>query len=379
MSDTHDTVTASAPGKLILTGEYAVLTGAPAVVTAVDRRATATVRPHSDGHGGSGEIVVAAPDLGITTRGTLDRDGTVRWAARPAVAARLRLVAGVIESMARRAPRMSGFSATLSTSAFFDAPSRDKDGRGGARGKGGTKLGLGSSAALTVALGGALAAAFGQAPPTLAELVAMHRAAQGGRGSGTDVAAAYTGGVLAYRTDLPSVHPRTPIAEPVALPGGVSWCVVFAGRSTSTAASLKRFAAWRADDPDRFAAHLEPLTAVAESAAHAYRTNNAAAFLDAVADYGAALAGLGAAAGIDIVSREHREIGRLATAAGLVYKPSGAGGGDIGVGFSRDPNHIQALARAISGRGYRMIDMSTDPQGLTVIGGDDPHAGDRAG
>ena len=32
---------ATAPGKLILTGEYAVLDGAPAVVVAVDRRAVA--------------------------------------------------------------------------------------------------------------------------------------------------------------------------------------------------------------------------------------------------------------------------------------------------------------------------------------------------
>nr|MBA3501924.1 hypothetical protein [Deltaproteobacteria bacterium] len=34
-------VIATAPGKLILTGEYAVLDGAPAIVTAVDRRAVA--------------------------------------------------------------------------------------------------------------------------------------------------------------------------------------------------------------------------------------------------------------------------------------------------------------------------------------------------
>ncbi|MDH3305214.1 MAG: hypothetical protein OEM92_08415, partial [Gammaproteobacteria bacterium] len=34
---------ASAPGKLVLCGEYAVLDGAPAVCMAVDRRATVTV------------------------------------------------------------------------------------------------------------------------------------------------------------------------------------------------------------------------------------------------------------------------------------------------------------------------------------------------
>jgi phosphomevalonate kinase len=37
------TSAASAPGKLILTGEYAVLFGAPALVMAVDRRATVQI------------------------------------------------------------------------------------------------------------------------------------------------------------------------------------------------------------------------------------------------------------------------------------------------------------------------------------------------
>jgi phosphomevalonate kinase len=34
---------ASAPGKLVLAGEYAVLDGAPAIVMAVDRRAVVSV------------------------------------------------------------------------------------------------------------------------------------------------------------------------------------------------------------------------------------------------------------------------------------------------------------------------------------------------
>ena len=39
------TVVASAPGKAVLCGEYAVLDGAPAVCMALDRRARVTVTP----------------------------------------------------------------------------------------------------------------------------------------------------------------------------------------------------------------------------------------------------------------------------------------------------------------------------------------------
>ncbi|MCW8846391.1 MAG: hypothetical protein OQK99_11185 [Gammaproteobacteria bacterium] len=40
----------SAPGKLILAGEYAVLDGAPGLVMAVDRRARVSLEPSSDEH-----------------------------------------------------------------------------------------------------------------------------------------------------------------------------------------------------------------------------------------------------------------------------------------------------------------------------------------
>src|SRR5262249_59369926 len=43
------TVRASAPGKLFLTGEWAVLRGAPALVAAVDRRVSVTIEPGTDG------------------------------------------------------------------------------------------------------------------------------------------------------------------------------------------------------------------------------------------------------------------------------------------------------------------------------------------
>lgn len=155
---------ARAPGKLVLSGSYSVLWGAPALVAAVDRFAVAdSSRPPVH----LAEEVTAAVRLGM-----LDRP------------------------------------------IFVDASAlRTSEPGGGSR-----KLGLGSSAAILLAT---LVACNG-APKDDAERQALfeaalraHREAQGG-GSGIDVAASTFGGVLRFlrEGDVPRVTSQT-------LPDGV--------------------------------------------------------------------------------------------------------------------------------------------------------------
>src|SRR5207247_1999193 len=67
--DAHPTVVARAPGKIFLTGEYAVLAGAPALVAAVDRQAEVRIARR----GGPGPLVVAS--LAEDERRVGDGDG----------------------------------------------------------------------------------------------------------------------------------------------------------------------------------------------------------------------------------------------------------------------------------------------------------------
>ena len=53
-------VVASAPGKLMLYGEHAVVYGSPCIVTAVDQRVRVSVEPN-----GEGEIHVSSPNVGL--------------------------------------------------------------------------------------------------------------------------------------------------------------------------------------------------------------------------------------------------------------------------------------------------------------------------
>ena len=180
-------VTASAPGKVVLCGEYAVLDGAPAIAMAVNRRASVTID--------------AASDAGVTSLGLAGDTDT-------------RLLDGVCDTLAIDRPDAA---IVLDSLAFADTPS-------------GTKLGIGSSAALTVALVGALAPP-GLGPIRLFETaLAAHRRFQDGRGSGVDIAASSAGGLIEYRIDA---TPRS-----LAWPADLHYALLWSGIAASTTSRL---------------------------------------------------------------------------------------------------------------------------------------------
>lgn len=172
----------TAPGKVVLLGEYAVLDGAPALVAAVDRGVRCVVEP--------------ADALGWS----VPHDDRF-------VAAALR---------AARAP--------AAHYAFSDARPTATT----------SKVGFGGSAAATVAatLAARSLANASTDPATLgARAAAVHHAVQGS-GSGVDVAASAWGGVLRFRAG--SAIPVDPV-DPV---------VIWSGRSARTGPRVARYLSW---------------------------------------------------------------------------------------------------------------------------------------
>ncbi len=326
-------VLASAPGKLVITGEYAVLEGAPALVLAIDREAQVELE---DASGPGWEIT--APGLGIRgARGQLDATGRMSWPALGGTAIeQLALVSAVLETLGADGPSVP-FRANLDTRAFF------------ASADGQAKLGLGSSAALTVALASAIYALNGRGAPSLDTLIAAHRRAQDGRGSGLDIAASLVGGLLVYR-----LYDGQPRIAPATWPAGLEWCCVWSGKSASTRTYLAKLAAWRAQAPSHHAAVMRDLGDCATAAATAV---GATALLEAVAAYALALDRLAAASGLDILCAEHRALAALAACHGVTYKTCGAGGGDIGIALATDAGRLQAFRQAAIEAGFPVLDL----------------------
>lgn len=290
-----------APGKVILLGEYAVLYGATALVAAINRCAHVTVEP-------SDRFTLEAMGLTVTAD---DTESLVRQERR------FGLVAAVLAEVGYDLPRAR---ITIDTDAFY---------------AGENKLGLGSSAAVAVALADALRRHRGENPNSetlFRDAHRAHRRAQGGVGSGVDIAASAFGGVLAYRA--PAGDESAPQrAQALAWPETLRWSVVYTGISAATPALVASVEALRERSPARASRVLGALAEAAEAGARAFADGDAALFLAEVDRFHRALEAVESAADVAIVSDVHRERRAVARRSGAVYKPSGAGGGDIGVAF----------------------------------------------
>lgn len=362
-------IEAEAPGKLVLAGEYAVLEGAPGLAVAVGVRARARLRSIP---GQGNQLVI--PDTGQRFGFRWVSDSGPRWEKNSPGAFGLPLeVCAEILTARGLLPRASALPACeieLVTADFFQA------GKDGQR----MKLGLGSSAAVVVALTGALLRFAGGPALARQDLIDIcceaHRRLQGGIGSGIDVATSITGGTVAISISRqPVTDARVVQALPVAWPRRLRLVAVWSGQSASTPAMLGRLRAFRERNAEGFSGHMERLGATAGQAVAAWRAEDLGGLLGAVASYESGLRRLDESAGIGIFSPVHEQLGGIARRHAAVYKPSGAGGGDFGIALTDSRDVEQALRADYAAAGYPVLDAELCAPGLSVRGGAIPAGG----
>lgn len=345
---------ASAPGKLVLLGEYAVLEGAPALVVAVDRRAVVEVCPAEGDYN-----TIKAPEVWPTPEAfSLAHDGSPHWLnPHPQLPAAMSLVTEVIRRMALRGwlPKWP-FDLALDSASFFENRNGDR-----------SKLGLGSSAAVTVAMASALRASSGTMSVLeyrdawLNELRGIHRGLQGGRGSGADIAAAVYGGISEFRVDADQARVKL-----LDWPEDLHRLWVWSGQPASTTDFLNMLDTWRQACPEHCRHHMRVLTEIAQRGTEALKRRDISCFLECISDVGAALQSFGLAGKIPIFSCEHRHIAGIVEDAGGVYKPCGAGGGDLGVALTGDTVANEHVRASLEAGGYAVLDLGIDNVGLTL-------------
>lgn len=293
-----------APGKVLISGAYAVLEGAPAIVAAVDR--------------------------GAIAQGDRSAD---------------RVIDEVTAALGTSAPYVSA-------DAMFDN---------------GRKLGLGASAALTVAAVALRDAERGVDVSTedareaiFTRSLRAHQQVQRG-GSGVDVAASVHGGVLDYRID----QGRQLITK-ASWPKELVLQVFAANQSARTTELRAKVDALRSRDAALFEKVMWPQFDAAARASAALSKGDVGRFLSALSDSAEALRVLGAAADAPIVLSGHEALFSAAVEEGGAFFPSGAGGGDISVFIGRRAPSGAFLSRAAQVN-LLPLSLCIDPIGVRAV------------
>jgi mevalonate kinase len=304
-----------APGRIILVGEYGVLEDGPVVVASIARYAKAQFVPRMD--------------------------------------AMSKLVSEVVKRTQVELGEI--FAALPPGSILVD----DEDFR-----HNGQLVGLGSSAASSVAAVGALLETLGLPVATRRSLVfaiadAGRRALAGRAGSGVESLAATYGGLVR----VSRARGREPKAVPVVPPPGLSLVLFSVAPSVSAQRIAEDIRRYARSDPVGFEDRTRTLRGLAQRFVDEIGAGRATGAIASASGYGDELAGLGRAAQVPIMNEPFDLARELARELGGVAKPSGAGAGSVGVAMFATPE-AAALFRKACPPCLTVIEADLDRQGV---------------
>ena len=323
-------IVASAPGKLMISGEYAVLEGARAMVAAVSRRAYVTLNMSEGASDGSEACSNLSPDNTTFPPEVL-----------------------LTREKAELSYGKLGHEAMHMNLSLDVHTLREGD----------KKLGLGSSAAASVATAAVVAIAKGRdVDKERYEIMALalegHRAVAP-EGSGADVIASALGGFVALARDEEGID-----IDP--LTGGLNfvWRVVWTGHPARTSDFVRAVKSLAERDREAYDAALEPIDVASQRLIDAFEENDIDTSIQAVREHHRAMRSLGEAAGVPIVTAELDLAATLAEEEQGAAKPSGAGGGDVAIALFPDEARALAFESKCRAQGLLPVAMTLGAEGV---------------
>ncbi len=318
----------SAPTKLMIIGEYTVLEGGPAVVTAINRRVRACYSPCA--YDGS----------------ALKDDASHKYPhQRPEV---------VLTHTLAQQKLGANLGELRVDMTELQQPHE-------------LKLGIGSSSAATVAVAGAAYACAGfdignaNTKHQIFELALAGHQAVAPQGSGADVAAAVYGETIQFqRTE------KGPTITSLRWPESLHLTAIWTQTSARTSDFLHKLFAFKSQYATSYHQCQTTLRHVSEQFITALQSINTDALLKATQQFTHALHDLGKAAELPILTPQISAICNLANDYGGAAKPSGAGGGDVCIAFFRDLASKQAFEDACRRDNFPILAITCNVRGVAL-------------
>lgn len=355
-------IVSEAPGKLFIAGEYAVVEpGQPAVIIAIDRYIRVQL---------SNCRTECADYASGSIRSSLGGGSQWQW----------RETAGTVQCSAGTAPHVEAVLQVvnlLRREAGKPAMSFDCSISSGLISSSGAKYGLGSSAAVTVALLQALNEMYDLRLDAIARFRICLLVTLGisPRASGGDIAAACFGGWIAYASPdraallaevrrkgyVAALHAtawETGYIKHLPEPAGANLLVGWTGEPANTDVLVARISAYR--ETSSYKSFVLESSHLVEELIYSLTTGSQAIF-DVISAARSLLQKLGMQAGVEIETRVLANLCDTAEKYGAAAKTSGAGGGDCGIALAPDSAYLPQLVQEWVQNGITHLDLAVHP------------------
>jgi phosphomevalonate kinase len=373
----NNILTVTAPGKLMLSGEWSVLErNVPCIVMAVNSRVYASIKT-------SNEIKVFLRDFNIESDGKIVNDKIIftddqkelnftKYAINMAIK--------VIKD--RNMPLLNFYLETYTDTTILKDEETGED----------LKVGFGSSAAAVVAIITAILAYHNivdinkQNDKELIFKLAIlaHYFGQGKIGSGFDVAASTFGGVIKYKRFDPDwlqnnlknaqgqitkvLSKNWPILEhnKISIPKDFVLFVAFTGTSASTRKLIAEIKDFKKNNPLDYQKIVNDIKTVTEGLITSLRNDNKLETLKLLDKNRELLHKLSDACSCSLEIDAHRLMSEIAGKYDAVSKFSGAGGGDCSIGVTFNPQTAELILNEWQKYNFTPIDVKISEEGVKI-------------
>ena len=346
----------SSPGKLMFAGEWAVLeSGVPCIAMAVDKRIFVEIKEAE-------KISVKAKDIELGKKEGVFEENKMKWENLKENDDKRILFAGkAIEVTLNYLKEKKVSLKTFSIDIKSDVSKITFKGIT-------QKIGFGSSAAVTVAVAGAVLLFHGfdlneeKTKKLLFKLsVISHYLAQGKLGSGFDVASSVYGGMLVYKkfdsqwvekeleNGLAKIVDKkweTLELTPLEIPKSFCLSVGFSGNSASTKELVLKIREFKKENPEEYGKIITSIREIVEKMIKAIKENDKEKILRLINENRMVLKELSDESKAGLETKELTRLIEEANKFKAAAKFSGAGGGDNGIAISFDLKTKRAVEEA---------------------------------
>ena len=368
-------VKVSAPGKVCISGEWAVLEkGNSLIVASVNKRIFADIKKSKDNF-----IYVSIKDFGIKRlKASINNNKLVfEKKLSPTEKQSCLFVKSAIEAVAKYLGKIEPFEITT----WGEETTTKVDNKV-------VSVGIGASAASTVATVGAVLRFHGKdiekkaSKGKIYKLAAIaHYFAQGKIGSAFGIASSTFGGVIVYKKFNPSwlieqIDKGISFSEIVTMewpdlyinslyiPSGFNLLLGWTGNPSSTPKMVKKMNKWKSNNKRKYKSMLGKIGLLVEKIIKAWKSEDEEKILSLLKKNGELLKSLGDEAGVNIETKKLAILREVANKNKGAGKVSGAGGGDCGIAITFDQNDSGKIIEGWKEKGIDPIDIELSLEGI---------------